>query len=496
MLKRRIALIFLSLLTIVCGPISSTLPGVSSSSNHPLDVQVTLDSEHSVTQAIGPDGGTLGATAQDGTQYTLTIPAGALLNDTDITMTPVKGMDNIPLSNKSLTAVQLAPEGLNLLQPATLVIKATTPIPVKELVSFAYLGEGKDLHLFPLDGNPAEMTFQILHFSGYGTGQGNSSDLEKYPPGSGESSAESQGTDIMKDVFFNHGGSFSDESEAQLCKVLVDWYDASVIADLKAAETDSSKLYAAGGQYMRWLTKTSMFCKSSAALDALVKGGYATVEAKIEEGKQSLAMGIDNAYHEAAPKCETKLMYQWSKWAALIGLLSYAPDLTWDPNVKEDIEKCQIFDMDVEGVLTPRTAHGETITFQQGTAHLTRTGPGSFEGSVEVQAAFDPPVEGCTSSDQPTAEFKVKAENTDELVHQNSIFDVTVEYTLKWATTITCGDVSKSASPSVTVVPSFQIPALDGYQHEWKSDYMDGGITFTFRDPKGYLEQIGSANWH
>jgi hypothetical protein len=112
-----------------------------------------------------------------------------------------------------------------------------------------------------------------------------------------------------------------------------------------------------------------------------------------------------------------------------------------------------------------------------------------------VQATFDPPVEGCTSSDQPTAKFTIKAENTDEMVHQNSIFDITVEFSFKWATTITCGDVSKSASPVYTVLPSFQIPALDGSQFEWKSDYMDGGITFTFRDPEGYLEQIGSANW-
>ena len=495
MLKRRIVMILLPLLAIVCSPAASLASGVSTSFNHPLDVQVALDTADSVTQTVTPVGGTLEATGQNGTQYTLTIPKDALLEGVDITMTPVNGMGNLPLSNKSLAAVQLAPEGLNLLQPATLVIQAATPIPVKELVSFAYLGEGKDVHLFPLDGNPAQMTFQILHFSGYGTGQGNSSDLEKYPPGSGESSAESQGADIMKDVS-NHGGGFSDESEAQLCKVLVDWYNESVIGDLETAETDSSELYAAGGQYMRWLTKTSMFCKSSAALDAMVKGGYATVEADIEEGKQSLAKGLENAYHEAAPQCEVSLMYQWSRWAAQLGLLSYAPDLTWDPNVEEDIKKCQAFDMDIEGVLTPRTAHGETITFEKGTAHLARTGPGSFEGTVEVQATFDPPIEytGCTSTAQPVAVFKITAENTDELVHQNSTFDITVEFTFQWPTTATCGDQSRSGSPAYTVAPNFQIPAQDGYQHVWNSDYMDGGITFTFRDPNGYLEQIGPAN--
>jgi hypothetical protein len=480
MLKRGIALLLLPLLAMVCNPISSIQPGVSSSSNHPLDVHVTLDSGQSVTQTITPEGGTLEATAQDGTHFTLAIPKDALLDDVDITMTPVKGIDNIPLSNKSLAAVQLAPEGMNLLQPATLVIKTTTTIPVKELVSFAYLGEGKDLHLFPLEGNPAEMTFQILHFSGYGTGQGNSSDLDKYPPGSGESTAESQGADIMKDVS-NHGGGFTDADKTKLCKVILDWYNASVIGDLEEAETDSSSLYAAGGQFMRWLYDSQLFsCEH---------------EAEIKEGKQTLAKGIDNAYHEAVPACEVKLMYQWSKWAYTLGLLSYAPDLAWDPYVKEDIEKCQVFDIDIEGVLTPRTAHGETITFQQGTAHLRRTGAGSFVGSVEVQATFDPPVEGCTSTDQPTAVFNIKAENTDELVHKNSIFDVTVEFTFKWATTITCGDVTRSVSPSATAMPEFQMPALDGYQHVWKSDFMDGGITFTFRDPEGYLEQIGKANW-
>jgi hypothetical protein len=498
MLKRRIALILLPLLAVVCSPISSILPGASSSFDHPLDVQVTLDSEHSVTQTVTPDGGTLEATGQDGTHYTLTIPKDALLYDVDITMTPASGIDNLPLSNKSLAAVQLAPEGLNLLEPATLVIEAATPIPVKELVSFAYLGDGKDLHLFPLNKNPADTTFQILHFSGYGTGQGNSGNLQKYPPGSGESNADAQGTDIMKNVWLNHGGDFTDEDAAQLCKVLLDWYDASVISDLKAAETDSSRLYAAGGQFMRWSKQVDMFCYSSSALDAAVKGGYATVEAKIEAGKQSLARGLEHAYHEASPpQCDVKLMYQWSKWAALLSLLSYAPDLTWDPDVKEDIEKCQVFELEIGGSMTLTGRNTVTHTIPKGTVPLKRTGPGSFAGSNELDAEYS--ISECVWTGQPQYKFTVQAENSDELVHQGSIFDFSIDKVMTWTGTMTCPDNNKTYPFSLSFPHqiSFKLPALDGAQYEWKSPsgLWEGTIYYTIRDPKGYLDEIGKANW-
>ena len=489
MIPRRSVLAFLPLLVVACSSTSSLTPGGSSAAaasiDHPLDVQVKLDSAHSASQSITPDGGTLQATAQDGTRYTLTIPKGALLEDLTIGMTPVSGIDGLPLSGKSLAAVQLAPEGLNLLEPATLVIVPETPIPAKELVSFAYQADGKRLHLFPLSGNPAQTTFQIQHFSGYGAGQGDSGGIQQYPPGSAESSADSQAADIFKDSWLNHGGEPNDEAESKLCDVLIDWYKASVVGDLKAVETDTSKLYAAGGQFMRWQKEANRWCESNA-----------TVQGEVEAGRKSLAKGLQHAYREATPKCELKLMYQWSKWTQLLSLLTYAPDLTWDPNVKADIKKCQVFQLEVGGSVTFKGT-SMTFTIQKGTIPLIRTGETTFEGSLELPGTYEGPKDCDYSGANVKWNLKVRAENSDELVHQGSIFDTDVTMTLSYAGKAKCGDITRAVSGSYPIpVSTFQLPAQDGAHHDWTSPgFQEGAIVFTIKDPNGYLEQIGKANW-
>ena len=483
MFLRKITLLLLPLLIVFCSSVPAIIPKTPTTIGHPLDVQLTLDSAHSVSQSITPDGGTLQATAQDGTLYTLTIPKDALLNDLTISLTPVSAIDNLPLGSKGLAAVQLAPEGLNLLEPATLVIKAKTRIPAKELVSFAYAGDGKDLHLYPLDGDPSQTTFQILHFSGYGAGQGDSGNLQQYQPGSPESKAEAQGNAVATDVA-NNGGSYSDQDKTKICDILGDWYKASVIIDLKSAETDSSKLYAAGGQYMRWLKKNSMFCGNR-------------FDTEVEAANRSLAKGLQHAYHEAVPQCQLKLMYQWSKWAALLSLLTYAPDLTFDPNVLADVKTCQVFEMGIGGTITLPGATPKSFIVQPGTVSLKRIDVDSFEGSNELQGGFEGFGANCSASDQPRWKFTVKASNSDELVHQGSIFEFTVTMTLAWAGTGQCGNVARAFSSTALVTPpGFQLPAQDGARYDYKNGgFTEGAIVFTFRDPKGYLEQIGKANW-
>jgi hypothetical protein len=480
---RRIALFILPLLIVFCSSVPAIIPKTPTTIDHELDVQVKLDSAHSVSQSITPDGGTLQATAQDGTLYTLTIPKDALLEDLQISLTPVSGIDNLPLSGKGLAAVQLAPEGLNLLEPATLVIQPKTRIPARDLVSFAYLGDGKDLHLFPLVGDPNQTTFQILHFSGYGAGQGDPGTIQQYQPGSPESKAEAQGGAVATDVA-NNGGSYSDQDKTKICDILGDWYKASVIVDLKAAETDSSSLYAAGGQYMRWLQKNSMFCGKR-------------FDAEVEAANQSLAKGLQHAYHEAVPQCQLKLMYQWSKWAALLSLLTYAPDLTFDPNVLADIKKCQVFEMEIGGTITLPGASPKSFIIQPGTVPMKQTGAGTFEGSNELQGGFEGFAANCSASDQPKWNFTVKAINSDELIHQGSIFEFNVTMTLAWAGTGKCGDVSRAFSSSASLTPpAFQLPAQDGAHYDYKNGgFTEGAIVYTFRDPKGYLDQIGKANW-
>lgn len=54
-------------------------------------VQVTLDASRTTTTTIGVEGGTLRATAADGTTYELVIPPDALDFNETISMTPLSG---------------------------------------------------------------------------------------------------------------------------------------------------------------------------------------------------------------------------------------------------------------------------------------------------------------------------------------------------------------------------------------------------------------------
>jgi hypothetical protein len=80
---------------------------------------VSEESARASSAMISEAGGLVSATATNGTAYTLSIPAGAVLTDTLITITPIA--TTVPFSGASI-AVRLQPGGLRLLRPAILEI--------------------------------------------------------------------------------------------------------------------------------------------------------------------------------------------------------------------------------------------------------------------------------------------------------------------------------------------------------------------------------------
>lgn len=132
----------------------------------PLDVVVTIDEARSLTATIPLGGGTIEATAEDGTVYTLSIPADALVDQVTVTMTPVMNVSGAPVSGAAVLGVQLAPEGLRLFQPVTLTVQPPGGAAV-EAMAFAYQGDGKEFHGYPLAPDPHSLTLGLLHFSGY-----------------------------------------------------------------------------------------------------------------------------------------------------------------------------------------------------------------------------------------------------------------------------------------------------------------------------------------
>lgn len=104
--------------------------------------------ENTVSEVIGPQGGTLHMVDSNGVEYTLSIPEGALSIETEIRMTPVAEIQGWPLDGDSLGAVKLEPEGLILNEVATLSIGFPFDVnPSLSIVGIAFQASGEEFHL-------------------------------------------------------------------------------------------------------------------------------------------------------------------------------------------------------------------------------------------------------------------------------------------------------------------------------------------------------------
>lgn len=128
---------------------------------------------------VGPAGGTIEATARDGTAYRLEIPEYALTEPTPITMTPVSAVDELGLSGGLAGAVYLQPSGLGLAVPATLTITTATSAPADtRLVGFDIADEGATTDLVPAAaGEGGQVRVAVHHFSAPGAAYGTALDL-------------------------------------------------------------------------------------------------------------------------------------------------------------------------------------------------------------------------------------------------------------------------------------------------------------------------------
>jgi hypothetical protein len=163
---------------------------IGSAKTSPIDpapVRFVNDLGRATHAAIGPEGGTLNATAADGTRFQLEVPAEALDFAEVITMTPVLRAENLPLSGGLIGAVNLEPAGLELYAPATLRIIPSKLAPNLMTIGFAYNGTGEQFHLHPLapagnlqtQAEQIKITMEIVSIRPVGAGRGSRADVER-----------------------------------------------------------------------------------------------------------------------------------------------------------------------------------------------------------------------------------------------------------------------------------------------------------------------------
>lgn len=135
----------------------------------PLDLVVTPSEANLAQRVVGPTGGSVSATGPDGTVYRLEVPAGALLMDTPITMTPLADVTGYPFAAEPerRVGVQLAPNGLEFQTSATLMIEPQGGVPQGSVAMLSYRAQGRDAGVELPDESADGLTLSIDHFSGY-----------------------------------------------------------------------------------------------------------------------------------------------------------------------------------------------------------------------------------------------------------------------------------------------------------------------------------------
>lgn len=263
---------------------------------NPLNLTLELDETESMSVEIGVDGGQISLTTSDGTSFTLTIPAEALLSTETITMTPISKVDGLDLESGSVAMVDLAPNGLHFLKPANLIIDLPADPNPEEIASFSTFADGMDFHLVPdkVVGNQVEM--MISHFSSPGVIRAEKYVIEAleffYTP----TQAEAYAKNVINFVYANIEDDPAREDGYR--DLMLRWLNTSVLVRIKNAASNDAFIDQALGEYLAWDGLISDIEIVEEYTDF-----YASFESQRELYKDELATALKNAFNRAGTKC-------------------------------------------------------------------------------------------------------------------------------------------------------------------------------------------------
>lgn len=318
-------------------------------------ITASLDDTVSVSQTIDPiNGGNITATAGDGTRFSLTIPPGALPGRGTITLTPVSGITDLPLSGGLTAAVDIQPNGLHLTEAATLTITPAAGVPVPYSIAFGY--QDNEFYLYPVTAiDSSSITLKLMHFSGYGSGTGTASDTsaqQGHQTSSSENNYQQKQSEIMTEVarraWENGSGTadYTQEELDQLTQLYTDWYNDSIKPDLTAAQTNEDKLESSIKEFFTWWAQIKL------------QGFEAEFDNEYWEGRGLIANGLQNAIDKDYTKCkdnhdasQVPVILGWDAFARHLGLWSDS-EPTFDK-----VRKCATFRLDFLSQITWSTGY-------------------------------------------------------------------------------------------------------------------------------------------
>ncbi len=205
--------------------------------------EVVVETARAGSATVGVEGGTVSATSAGGVAYRLVVPRGALLQPTEITITPVSALTNTPVNSGLSAAVRMAPSGLRFALPARLEI-AVTPVAGagRQAVAFQSASDGTGLLLRTTGTAGAALTLSIAHFSVYGVAVLTPAEIASIPRPP-QSDAEGAALDAIVRA---PSGTVGD-----VASIFRGWWTASVRPRLAQPPTDSALTFALS-DYTAW----------------------------------------------------------------------------------------------------------------------------------------------------------------------------------------------------------------------------------------------------
>jgi hypothetical protein len=312
---------------------------------------VVVDAARASTKTFPLDGGTLTATGADGTVYSLTIPANALLLETAITMTPIVSIASGNLPGGALLGVDLQPSGLRLYQFAELTITPPQLGAGADVAGFSYEGDGDDLHRYPATLDAGRILLHVIHFSGAGANicvELCPPPIVPPPPPITESELEQLIASLdPHDPFYAQ----------RLSELLHAYYDLFIVPTLPLMEKSCDYATPAIPKVLAW-SRTNQIL--------LAEQGFETENQTIGD---SVVRSVSNCWSEATQTClnpndahQVQNLLQIARQAELLGGDPEAFDLS-------QVRRCSGL---WSGTITHEWKYDEDGDFEYGGAHETR----------------------------------------------------------------------------------------------------------------------------
>lgn len=152
------------------GRVAAFYRGVRLSTGPGIQVVPEVDPGSIAVSLVTPEtGGVLTLTNRSGMRFTFTVGPSNVVATIPISMSLVSRFTSFPGGNSDRAAVVFSPDGFSFPGAGLLEIEYPNPLPALRFSSFAFDGNGNDLHLVPDLVSSNRVRIPVTHFSGVGT---------------------------------------------------------------------------------------------------------------------------------------------------------------------------------------------------------------------------------------------------------------------------------------------------------------------------------------